>query len=183
MGYCLVSGFALSAGITKTGLDVWLGNHMEVIKSVPYFLLVPVVALFVNVATEFASSVAMATLFLPIVAEVAISIGQHPLLLMIPATFCCNYSFMLPIATPPNAVAHSTGYTKPIDMILPGFLMKVVGIAFLTVLTPTLGTKPFAQNFQHVLLKSRVVFSSWFHPKHTLLLFTSMQTCYQLKYE
>jgi sodium-dependent dicarboxylate transporter 2/3/5 len=142
----LGGGFALSAGIVKTGLDVWLGSHMEVLKSVPYFLLIPVVALFVNITTEFAANVATATLFLPIVAEVAISIGQHPLLLMIPATFSCNYSFILPIATPPNAVAHSTGYTKPVDMILPGFIMKVVGVLFLAVLTPTLGAWVFGLN-------------------------------------
>jgi sodium-dependent dicarboxylate transporter 2/3/5 len=151
----LVPGFALSAGIVKTGLDVWLGSHMEVLKSVPYFLLIPVVALFVNITTEFAANVATATLFLPIVAEVAISIGQHPLLLMIPATFSCNYSFILPIATPPNAVAHSTGYTKPVDMILPGFIMKVVGVLFLAVLTPTLGTDLLLKTSNSFFLRSK----------------------------
>lgn len=142
MGNELVAGFALSAGIQESGLSTWLGNHMQILHSVPYLLLTPVVALIVNFTTEFASNAATATLFLPLVAELAVSIGQHPLLLMIPATFSCNYSFILPIASPPNAIAHSTGYIKPLDMVLPGFLLKVVGIAFLTLLIPTLGKDP-----------------------------------------
>lgn len=148
-----VAGFALSAGMSVSGLDDWLGNYMQMLRSVPYWLLIPVISLFINIATEFASNVAMATLFLPLLAELAISIGQHPLLLMVPATFSCSYSFILPIATPPNAIAHSTGYTKPIDMVAPGFLLKVVGIALLSVLMPTLGmTTIFLPLFPSILI-------------------------------
>ena len=151
---------------------------MEVLKLVPYYLLIPVVALFVNITTEFAANVATATLFLPIVAEVAMSIGQHPLLLMIPATFSCNYSFILPIATPPNAVAHSTGYTKPVDMILPGFVLKVVGVAFLSVFTPTLGMRPLAQNLNTSNYFEFSVLSMLpFHAPHQYV------NMFQLKYE
>ncbi|CAK9272566.1 unnamed protein product [Sphagnum jensenii] len=135
----LGGGFALSAGIQGSGLATSIANNMEVLHAVPYFLLTPVIALIVAITTEFSSNSATATLFLPLLAEVAISIGWHPLLLMIPATFSCSFAFMLPIATPPNAIAHSTGYLKSADMLIPGLILKAAGIVLLTILTPTLG--------------------------------------------
>jgi sodium-dependent dicarboxylate transporter 2/3/5 len=62
---------------------------------------------------------------------------------MIPATFACNFAFMLPMATPPNAIAHSTDYLKSADMLIPGLVLKVAGIVLLTILTPTHGKKLF----------------------------------------
>ncbi|CAM6023037.1 unnamed protein product [Sphagnum balticum] len=135
----LGGGFALSAGIQGSGLATSIANNMEVLHAVPYLLLTPVIALIVAITTEFSSNSATATLFLPLLAEVAISIGWHPLLLMIPATFACSFAFMLPIATPPNAIAHSTGYLKSADMLIPGLILKAAGIVLLTILTPTLG--------------------------------------------
>jgi sodium-dependent dicarboxylate transporter 2/3/5 len=131
----------LSAGIRSSGLAISIANNMEVLHVVPYLLLTPVVALIVNIMTEFSSNVATATLFLPLLAEVAISIGWHPLLLMIPATFSSNFAFILPIATPPNAIAHATGYLKSADMFIPGLILKAAGIVLLTILTPTLGKR------------------------------------------
>jgi hypothetical protein len=62
---------------------------------------------------------------------------------MIPATFACSFVFMLPIVTPPNAIAHSTSYLKSADMLIPGLILKAAGIVLLTILTPTLGKKLF----------------------------------------
>jgi sodium-dependent dicarboxylate transporter 2/3/5 len=90
---------------------------MEVLHAVPYFLLTPVIALIVAITIEFSSNSATATLFLPLLAKVAISIALHPLLFMIPATFGYSFAFMLPMATSPNAIAHSTGYLKSADML------------------------------------------------------------------
>ncbi|CAM6016803.1 unnamed protein product [Sphagnum balticum] len=142
----LGGGFALSAGIRSSGLAISIANNMEVLHVVPYLLLTPVVALIVNIMTEFSSNVATATLFLPLLAEVAISIGWHPLLLMIPATFSSNFAFILPIATPPNAIAHATGYLKSADMFIPGLILKAAGIVLLTILTPTLGALVYDLN-------------------------------------
>ncbi|CAK9205862.1 unnamed protein product [Sphagnum jensenii] len=142
----LGGGFALSAGIRSSGLAISIANNMEVLHVVPYLLLTPVVALIVNIMTEFSSNVATATLFLPLLAEVAISIGWHPLLLMIPATFSSNFAFILPIATPPNAIAHATGYLKSADMFIPGLILKAAGIVLLTILTPTLGSLVYDLN-------------------------------------
>ncbi|CAM6039241.1 unnamed protein product [Sphagnum compactum] len=142
----LGGGFALSAGIRSSGLAISIANNMEVLHVVPYLLLTPVVALIVNIMTEFSSNVATATLFLPLLVEAAISIGWHPLLLMIPATFSSNFAFILPIATPPNAIAHATGYLKPADMFIPGLILKAAGIVLLTILTPTLGALVYDLN-------------------------------------
>lgn len=71
--------------------------------------------------------------------QVAISLQRHPLYLMIPATIACSYAFMLPIATPPNAIAYSTGYFKMTDMARPGMVMNVIGIGLLAAFVPTLG--------------------------------------------
>lgn len=71
--------------------------------------------------------------------QVALSLERHPLLLMIPATIACSYAFMLPIATPPNAIAYSTGYFKMTDMARPGMVMNIIGIGLLAAFIPTLG--------------------------------------------
>jgi sodium-dependent dicarboxylate transporter 2/3/5 len=115
---------------------------VEVLHAVPYFLLTPVIALIVAITTEFSSNSATVTLFLPLLVKVVISIGRHPLLLMILTTFACSFVFMLPIVTP-NVIAHSTGYLKSADMFIPGLILKAAGIVLLTILTPTLGKKLF----------------------------------------
>jgi hypothetical protein len=124
---------------------------MEVLHEVPYFLLTPIIALIMAITTEFSSNSATTTLFLPLLAKVAISIAWHPLLFMIPATFACSFAFMLPMATPPNAIAHSTGYLKSADMLIPCLILKAAGIVLLTILTPTLSKKLFPFFFKNNL--------------------------------
>jgi sodium-dependent dicarboxylate transporter 2/3/5 len=116
---------------------------MEVLHAAPYFLLTLVITLIVAIITEFSSNSATVALFLPLLAKVGISIAWHPLLFMIPTTFTCSFAFMLPMVTPPNAIAHFTGYLKSADMLIPGLILKVAGIVLLTILTPTLGKKLF----------------------------------------
>lgn len=135
----LGGGFALSAGIKSSGVSTWIGINMEWFEDLPYYLLIPVLATMLSAITEFSSNAATATLFLPIFAEVALSINVHPLLLMIATTFASNYAFVLPSGTPPNAIAIGTGYVNVNDMAMPGLFMHVVGIFILSVLTPTLG--------------------------------------------
>eukprot|EP00271_Cylindrocystis_brebissonii_P020775 TRINITY_DN7040_c0_g5_i1.p1 TRINITY_DN7040_c0_g5~~TRINITY_DN7040_c0_g5_i1.p1 ORF type:complete len:777 (-),score=150.66 TRINITY_DN7040_c0_g5_i1:36-2096(-) len=135
----LGGGFALSAGVTSSGLAAWIGSHLHGLHFLPPLLLVPSVALLVVICTEFSSNAATATVFLPILAQVAISIGCHPLLLMLPATCACSFAFMLPIATPPNAIAYATGYLQMRDMVIPGMVLNVIGIGLLTLFVPSLG--------------------------------------------
>lgn len=142
----LGGGFALSKGIKQSGVSTWIGINMEWFEDLPYYLLVPVLATILSVITEFSSNAATATLFLPIFAEVALSINVHPLLLMIATTFASNYAFILPSGTPPNAIAIGTGYVNVTDMAMPGLFMHAVGIVLLAVISPTLGNWIFGLN-------------------------------------
>ncbi|KAL2644249.1 hypothetical protein R1flu_011836 [Riccia fluitans] len=142
----LGGGFALSKGIQITGLSNYMGFKMQFMENVPYYLLTPVMSLIINFCTEFSSNSAICTLFLPIMAEVAVSINVHPLFLMIPATFSSSFAFMLPSGTPPNALANGTGYLPVNNMLIPGFVMHIIGILLLSILTPTLGSYVFNMN-------------------------------------
>jgi sodium-dependent dicarboxylate transporter 2/3/5 len=147
----LGGGFALADGIRASGLSEWIALHLDFLHSIPYILITPSVAIIVAIVTEFTSNNATATIFLPLLAEVSLSLNIHPLFLMVTATIASSFSFMLPIATPPNAVAYTAGKLKMTDLAVPGFLLKCTGIFLLSVLMPTLGTVVFNldQKFQN----------------------------------
>ncbi|KAL2644256.1 hypothetical protein R1flu_011843 [Riccia fluitans] len=142
----LGGGFALSKGIQDTGLSNYMGLKLQFMQDVPFYLLTPIMCVIISICTEFSSNTAITTLFVPIMAEVAVSINCHPLFLMIPATFSANYSFMLPSGTPINALANGTGYLPVNDMLFPGFVMHLIGLVLLSILTPTLGAYVFDMN-------------------------------------
>ncbi|KAJ7522732.1 hypothetical protein O6H91_18G024500 [Diphasiastrum complanatum] len=142
----LGAGFALADGIVESGLSSWVTKHLEFLQSAPYLLMVPIVSLLVGITTEFTSNNSAATIFLPLLAEVSLSINMHPLFLMVPATISASYAFMLPISTPPDAVAYATGYLRMIDMIKTGFILKVFAMLLLSAMMPTLGTIVFGLN-------------------------------------
>ncbi|KAH7291541.1 hypothetical protein KP509_29G021000 [Ceratopteris richardii] len=142
----LGGGFAIAEGMTDSGLSDVISAKMDFLKYTPYALIVPVVAIFTSIMTEFTSNNSTATIFISLVMNVAVSIGQHPLYLMVPAAIAAQYSFMLIIATPPNAVAFSSGYITTLDMLVTGFFLKVFGIVLLSIAMPTLGAAVFKTN-------------------------------------
>merc|ERR550519_896797 len=77
--------------------------------------------------TQCTSNTATATVFLPILAELAEVLHVHPLYLMLPATLITSYAFMLPVSTPPNAIAYSYGHLKMLDMVKAGSVLNVLG--------------------------------------------------------
>ncbi|KAG0610752.1 hypothetical protein M758_7G088600 [Ceratodon purpureus] len=137
----LGGGFALADGIRQSGLSEWIAAHLDFLHSIPFLLITPSVAVIVAIVTEFTSNNATATIFLPLLAEVSLNLNIHPLFLMVTATLASSFSFMLPIATPPNAVAYTAGKLRMTDLAIPGFLLKCTGIFLLSVLMPTLGTQ------------------------------------------
>ncbi|XP_077897206.1 solute carrier family 13 member 2-like [Ictidomys tridecemlineatus] len=116
----------------KSGLSVWLGDKLAPLQSVPppatAFLLCLLVATF----SECASNVATTTLFLPILASMAQAICLHPLYVMLPCTLAASLAFMLPVATPPNAIVFSFGGLKVSDMAQVGFLLNIIGVLVIT---------------------------------------------------
>ncbi|XP_035864667.1 solute carrier family 13 member 5-like [Sander lucioperca] len=125
----LGGGFALAKGSEESGLSLWLGSQMTPLHSIPPWAIAVVLCLLVATFTECTSNVATATLFLPILASMSQSINLNPLYVMIPCTLSASFAFMLPVATPPNAIVFSYGLLKVSDMAKAGVVMNVIGIS------------------------------------------------------
>ncbi|EFJ30245.1 hypothetical protein SELMODRAFT_146060 [Selaginella moellendorffii] len=142
----LGGGFALAEGIETSGLSAWMTQNMGFLNSAPYLLVAPAAGLLVSITTEFTSNNATATIFLPLLADIALSIGIHPLYMMLTGTITASFAFMLPIATPPNAIAFSTGYLRIVDTLTMGLVLKLFGLVAISILMPTLGALVFGLN-------------------------------------
>ncbi|KAM4699081.1 Na(+)/citrate cotransporter isoform 2-T3 [Discoglossus pictus] len=124
----LGGGFALAKGSDASGLSHWLGQQMTPLHSIPPWAIAVILSLLIAVFTECTSNVATATLFLPILASMSKSIGVNPLYIMIPCTLSTSFAFMLPVATPPNAIVFSYGHLRVSDMVKTGIVMNFIGI-------------------------------------------------------
>jgi len=124
----LAGGFGLAEGISQSGLSDVLSEHLSFVEKFPLFFLLVVVCGVILFMTEFTSNVSTISVFVPILAALAVGIKQNPLLLLIPATLSSSYAFMLPIATPPNAIVFSSGRMKVLDMATTGLILNVVGL-------------------------------------------------------
>ncbi|XP_042287243.1 solute carrier family 13 member 2 [Thunnus maccoyii] len=124
----LGGGFALAAGSENSGLSKWLGESLAPLQSIPPFAISMLLSLLVATFTECSSNTATTTLFLPILASMAVAIKIHPLYVMMPCTLAASLAFMLPVATPPNAIAFSFGKLKVLDMVKAGFILNLIGI-------------------------------------------------------
>uniref|UniRef100_A0A671G210 Solute carrier family 13 member 5 n=1 Tax=Rhinolophus ferrumequinum TaxID=59479 RepID=A0A671G210_RHIFE len=124
----LGGGFALAKGCEVSGLSEWMGKQMEPLHAVPPAAITLILSLLVAVFTECTSNVATTTLFLPIFASMSRSIGLNPLYVMLPCTLSASFAFMLPVATPPNAIVFAYGHLKVSDMVKTGLMMNVIGV-------------------------------------------------------
>ena len=127
-------GMALAAGFQITGLASWLGAQMSVFQGLSLLVLVFVVITLVNFFTEFTSNLATTAMLLPILAPIAISLNINPYMLMVACTIAASCAFMMPVATPPNAVVFGSGYLRIPDMIKSGIWMNIISILFLTLM-------------------------------------------------
>lgn len=127
-------GMALAAGFQITGLASWLGAQMSVFQGLSVLVLVFVVITLVNFFTEFTSNLATTAMLLPILAPIAISLNMNPYMLMVACTIAASCAFMMPVATPPNAVVFGSGYLRIPDMIKSGIWMNIISILFLTLM-------------------------------------------------
>ena len=127
-------GMALAAGFQITGLASWLGAQMSVFQGLSLLVLVFVIITLVNFFTEFTSNLATTAMLLPILAPIAISLNMNPYMLMVACTIAASCAFMMPVATPPNAVVFGSGYLRIPDMIKSGIWMNIISILFLTLM-------------------------------------------------
>lgn len=121
-------GFALAKGFEVSGLSVWVGSNLEFVSSFHPVLVLVIICLFSTFLTEFTSNTATAQIMLPILASLAVAAGFNPLFIMIPATFSFSFAFMLPVATPPNAIVFGAGRLRIMDMAKAGLAMNLIGV-------------------------------------------------------
>jgi len=136
-------GFALAAGFKESGLSLWLAQQLKVLSGVPPVIMIAAVCAMLTFLTELTSNTATAQIVLPLLASLGIAIGVNPLLLMIPATLSASCAFMLPVATPPNAIVFGSGEVKMSDMMRVGIIMNLCGVVLLTIAIYFLGVSVF----------------------------------------
>ncbi|PQJ79698.1 SLC13 family permease [Polaribacter porphyrae] len=125
-------GMALASGFEKSGLAVWIGSQMTALETVPLLVLLLILIASVNFLTEITSNLATTAMLLPVLVSLAAAIGVHPYFLLVGATVAASCAFMLPVATPPNAVVFGSGLLKIEDMVKKGVWLNIASIILLT---------------------------------------------------
>ncbi len=121
-------GIALSSGFLESGLATAIVGSLTLIHGLPVILLLFVVALGIVFAGEIASNTAIAAILMPIMAVTAVSLSVNPIILMMTAAVCASIGFMLPVATPPNAIAFGSGYINAKDLLRSGWALDILGV-------------------------------------------------------
>ncbi|WP_179352190.1 SLC13 family permease [Winogradskyella vidalii] len=127
-------GMALASGFEVSGLAAWIGNQLTALVGVSIFVLLLVLIAAVNFLTEITSNMATTAMLLPVLVALATVLDVHPYILLVSATLAASCAFMLPVATPPNAVVFGSGYLKIEDMVKKGLWMNVISILLVTLI-------------------------------------------------
>ena len=125
-------GMALAKGFDTSGLAIWIGSQMSFFNTIPLLALLCLLVAMVNFLTEITSNLATTAMLLPVLVALAETIGVNPYYLLVGATVAASCAFMLPVATPPNAVVFGSKILKIDDMIKKGFWMNLISIFILT---------------------------------------------------
>ncbi|WP_022850924.1 SLC13 family permease [Limisalsivibrio acetivorans] len=128
-------GLSMAAGFKATKLANWIGSQVGLLENAPIFVLVLVTALLIIFLTELTSNTATSAMVMPILSAVAIGLGQNPLLLVVPAAIAASCAFMLPVATPPNAIVFGSGYVTIPQMVRSGIGLNVIGVIIAVAVT------------------------------------------------
>jgi sodium-dependent dicarboxylate transporter 2/3/5 len=145
-------GLAIAQGFQTSGLATWIAESMVQLNGFSTLIILMVVITAVNFLTEITSNLATTAMLLPILAPTALILQIHPYLLMVGATLAASCAFMLPVATPPNAVVFGSNYLKIPDMVRVGIVMNLISIAIILAMVyfvlPSLwGFDPFQNPF------------------------------------
>ena len=125
-------GFALAEGFNSSGLTVWIANQLTVLEGTHIVVLVGMIVLLVIFLTEVTSNTATASLLLPIMGALAVAMHIHPLATMIAVAVAASYAFMLPVATPPNAIVFSSREITIPQMAKAGLALNLIGALLIT---------------------------------------------------
>ena len=136
-------GLALSKQFGDSGLTAWIGERAEGLGGLPVVLLVVIFTAVIIFLTELTSNTATAATFLPVAGGVAMGLGVDPMLLAIPVALAATCAFMLPVATPPNAIAYGSGYVTIPQMMRGGLWLNLIGIVLITAVVMTIAVAVF----------------------------------------
>lgn len=125
-------GMALAKGFETSGLALWIGSKVTLLKGFSFLLIVFLIVAMVNFLTEITSNLATTAMLLPVLAPIAFQLDVHPFVLMISASTAASCAFMLPVATPPNAIVFGSGYLRILDMVKAGIVMNIISIILIS---------------------------------------------------
>ena len=128
-------GMALAKGFKATGLADWIAIQMTSMHGLTLLVLILVLVLIVNFLTEVTSNLATTAMLLPVLAPMALAFDFHPYMIMVSVTIAASCAFMLPVATPPNAVVFGSGYLRVPDMIRSGIFMNLISAVIVSAIT------------------------------------------------
>jgi sodium-dependent dicarboxylate transporter 2/3/5 len=131
-------GLALADAVTRTGLAEWIGAALAGLQTWPLLLIIVLVTTVIIFLTELTSNTATAATFLPLIAPLAVGLGENPFILLVPAAIAASCAFMLPVATPPNAIVFGGGYVTVPQMARAGIWLNMLFIVLITILVYTL---------------------------------------------
>jgi len=119
-------GLSLALGLSTTGVTGWLGQSLQGAAELPFILIAALTVLTVLFLTELTSNTATTAAFLPAIAALAVAIGQPVMMLAVPAALAASCAFMLPVATPPNAIVFSSGRVSIPQMLRAGLWLNLI---------------------------------------------------------
>ena len=128
------AGLAIAKAITTSELDKWLSEQLVIINGLPVIFIVAIVALFILLLTEITSNTATATMIIPLLAALSVTLDVHPMILMASAAMAANCAFMLPVGTPPNAIVFGTGKISIGEMVRAGVWLNLIAWAVIVVI-------------------------------------------------
>lgn len=128
-------GFALASAFKVSGLSMWVGEQLTSTENLHPIFIIAGIALTMTFLTELTSNTATTEMLLPVLAGMSVSINVNPLLFMLPATISASMAFMLPVATPPNAIVFGSNKITVIQMARSGFVLNIIGVIVITTIT------------------------------------------------
>ncbi len=117
-----------------TGLAAWLGGSLQAISTLDVMLIVIIAATLIIFLTELTSNIATTATFLPVVGAVALEAGLNPIVLTVPVTLAASCAFMLPVATPPNAIVFGSGLLTIPKMVRAGLALNLIGVVLVSII-------------------------------------------------
>ncbi|PLX01981.1 MAG: sodium:dicarboxylate symporter [Marinilabiliales bacterium] len=140
-------GFALATGFKESGLSLWFGEQLSGLAGMPPILIIFTICFGMTFLTELTSNTATTEMLLPVLAGLSVSVNVNPLLFMLPATISASMAFMLPVATPPNAIVFGSNRITVMQMAKNGFILNIIGAIIITLFTYFWGMEVFDLSF------------------------------------